>query len=206
MNARKHRILPSVGYFTRNVVLVGLSCRFPVLGFAILHQLRPRISREFASSSDAPSHRLIVRTELVRILVYMRSYKTSLQSIQKQLSNKPRIDWSNPSYLLTNVEFNHVIVSRSQANQVDRLVSTLGVISLIGLALFSRNYSLLAATVLIVIASSVNDMHAPILSLPPVDWFHYGITCSHYFLVASLCSHDITGIRVFREMFYFMLV
>lgn len=94
----------------------------------------------------------------------------------------------------------------SQANQVDRLVSTLCVISLIGLALFSRNYSLLAATVLIVIASSVNDMHAPILSLPPVDWFHYGITCSHYFLVASLCSHDITGIRVFREMFYFMLV
>jgi len=91
-----------------------------------------------------------------------------------------------------------------ETNNVSRFVSTLSVISLIGLAFYTRNRILLAATVLMAIASSVNDLQTQILSLPSVDWFHYGITFSNYFLVASLCSHDVTGIRLFREVFNFI--
>lgn len=93
-----------------------------------------------------------------------------------------------------------------EATTVTRYVSTINVVSLVGLALYSKNYILLTATVIMAIASTVNDMHTPILSLPPVDWFHYGMTLSNYFMVAALCSHDVMGIRVIRETFDFFSV
>ena len=102
--------------------------------------------------------------------------------------------------------FNYDIVSRLEATTVTRYVSTINVVSLVGLALYSKNYILLTATVIMAIASTVNGMHTPILSLPPVDWFHYGMTLSNYFMVAALCSHDVMGIRVIRETFDFFSV
>ena len=71
VNGRKQRVLPSAGYFARNSVLVGPDHRPAVPGIAVLPQLWPRISRQFASSSDAASYLLVSGTSSVRIVIYV---------------------------------------------------------------------------------------------------------------------------------------
>jgi len=80
----------------------------------------------------------------------------------------------------------------SETESISRFVSTVCAISLVAVAVHSQNYVLLTATTLMAIASTVHDQcsGSPILGFPAVDWFHYGIACSNYFLVTSLRSYN----------------
>jgi hypothetical protein len=94
----------------------------------------------------------------------------------------------------------------TETDRISRMVALFCAVSLTGLAIYIGNYVLLLATILMGLASAVNDLQEGKFGLPPVDWFHYGITISNYLLVAALRGNKLPGVEMLQDKISYIFV